>query len=296
MNYIYGYKNQINNKWYVGQTTMSLKERHRLHLSSSYNKRASDYNCLFHRKIREYGINNFELIILEEIVDRSKLDEREQYWIANKNSFVQNGGYNLTIGGQRRKDSENYLDVRAAFQSLEEIQTVIQEIKNPINLLTELAKKYEVSLSLICSINTGKKYHQDNELYPLRPLKNKVDRETVDIIIALLISGATNQEITSLLELSSDDIVYRINYGRAHVREGMKYPIRTQLTDREVKANRIKELLKEGNLNNKQIANIVRCDPSTVSNINYGKSYKDDAIDYPIRKVKPVSTIFGTEE
>ena len=37
-------------------------ERHRLHISGATHPKASDYNCLFHKKIREYGIDNFELI------------------------------------------------------------------------------------------------------------------------------------------------------------------------------------------------------------------------------------------
>ena len=65
MNYIYGYRNKITNKWYIGQTSMTVEERHRLHLSSSNHEKASDYNTLFHKKIRQYGMNNFELITLE---------------------------------------------------------------------------------------------------------------------------------------------------------------------------------------------------------------------------------------
>ena len=43
-------------------------ERHRLHISGATHPKASDYNCLFHKKIREYGIDNIELIVLEEII------------------------------------------------------------------------------------------------------------------------------------------------------------------------------------------------------------------------------------
>lgn len=52
MNYIYGYRNKITNKWYVGQTSMTVEERHRLHVSSANHEKASDYNSLFHKKIR----------------------------------------------------------------------------------------------------------------------------------------------------------------------------------------------------------------------------------------------------
>lgn len=57
---------------------MKIEERHRLHLSGATHSNASDYNCLFHRKIREYGIENFELVILEETNDKSALDDLEK--------------------------------------------------------------------------------------------------------------------------------------------------------------------------------------------------------------------------
>ena len=51
MNYIYGYLNLITNKWYVGQTSMTVEERHRLHISGATHEKASDYNCLFQMKL-----------------------------------------------------------------------------------------------------------------------------------------------------------------------------------------------------------------------------------------------------
>lgn len=286
MNYIYGYKNKINNKWYIGQTSMPIEERHRLHISGATHERANDYNCLFHKKIREYGIDNFELEILEEVPNKSDLDEREQYWIEKKNSFVKNGkGYNLTTGGQYRKGNENYVDIRAKFQTQEEINQIIKEIKNLDNSLVSLAEKYQVSLSLICLINSGKKYHQDNEKYPLRALKTKISDNIVKEIIILLKENYTNKEIADLFQID-DNIVYRINYGKAHKQNDETYPIRKELSKKEKRANKIKELLKENKLNNREIAELVKCDPSVVSNINYGKSYRDNSLNYPIRPKK----------
>ena len=283
MNYIYGYQNKKNKKWYVGQTTSNISTRDRSHVSGAMNAKASDYNCMFHRKIREYGRSNFDLVVLEEVENREDLDERERYWIKAKRSFIRDNGYNSTTGGQKRKGSENYVDIRSTFQTPEAVNQVISEIKNQNNKLTSLAEKYEVSLSLICSINTGKNYHSDKEEYPLRPLKNKVDQDTVQQIVALLKENYTNKEISDLLELSDDDIVYRINYGKAHKMSDEQYPIRKE--DRGlIRANKIKDLLREGVLNNKQIATLVGCDPSVVSNINYGKNFKDSNLNYPIRQ------------
>lgn len=250
------------------------------------NKKSSDYNCLFHKKIREYGIDNFELKILEEVSDKSDLDKREQYWIEKKNSFVKNGnGYNLTMGGRYRKSNENYIDIRSKFQTKEEIKKVINEIKDTNNSLVEIANKYKVSLSLICLINSGNKYYQEDENYPLRLLKTKISNDLVREIIILLKENYTNKEIADIFQID-DDIVYRINYGKAHKQDKEIYPIRRELSKKEVRANKIKELLKGNKLNNKEIADLVKCNPSVVSNINYGKNYKDDSLIYPIRPKK----------
>ena len=284
MNYIYGYKNKITGKWYVGQTSKSIEERHRLHLSSAYHESCNDYNCLFHRKIREYGIENFELIILEEIFDKSLLDEKEQYWIKEKHSYVRDNGYNLTTGGQQRKNNEDYQDIRQAFSS-EEIQQIYQLIGNKDIKLTEIANQYNVSLSLICMINSGQKYHNDNLIYPLRKQNIKISEDMVDEIISLLKNNKGNAEIARIYGIN-EDIVYRINKGLAHKRN-IDYPIRKIINKKQElidRANTIKTLLKENKLNNKQIADLVGCDPSVVSNINYGKNYYDKTLNYPIRK------------
>lgn len=284
MNYIYGYQNKITSKWYVGQTSKSIEERHRLHLSSAYHETCSDYNCLFHKKIREYGIENFELVLLEQVADKSLLDEREQYWIKEKKSFVRDNGYNLTTGGQQRKNNEDYQDIRQTFSN-EKIQEVYCLIKDENIKLTDIANKYNVSLSLICMINSGKKYHNDNLIYPLRKQNVKISEEIADEIISLLKENKGNAEIAKIYGIN-EDVVYRINKGLAHKRD-IDYPIRKisnkkqELIDR---ANTIKFLLKENKLNNRQIADLVGCDPSVVSNINYGKNYCDNTLKYPLRK------------
>lgn len=99
---IYRYTNLINGKTYIGQT-INYKERFRTHKNSSYNPKKSDYNYLFHRAIRKYGIDNFRIDILfavnaPEFIITKVLDEQEKYWIKEHNSYGESG-YNLTEGG-----------------------------------------------------------------------------------------------------------------------------------------------------------------------------------------------------
>lgn len=284
MGLIYGYRNKINNKWYVGQTTMPLNERHRLHISGAKNENPSDYNCLFHKKIRQYGINNFELVILENNIAKEDLDERERFWIKEKNSFIQNSkGYNLTIGGQKRKNNEDYWDVRSAF-SKEEIKEVKNKIKKGIDF-TVIANQYKVSETLISQINRGKKYQEKNETYPLFHWVNEKlsQEEVIKIIQELIEYDVSNAEIARWHNID-EEVVGKINLGKTYKQSGISYPIRKD--PRRVRADKIKQLLLTTNLTNKQIADKIGCDPSIVSNIKYGKVFFDQKLNYPLNYTK----------
>lgn len=284
MGLIYGYRNKTNNKWYVGQTIMPLEERHRLHISGAKNKGASDYNCLFHKKIRQYGIDNFELVVLEDNLPKEILDTREKFWIKEKNSFVQNGkGYNLTTGGQKRKDNEDYWDIRSAF-SKEEVEKVKNKIRKGIDF-TIIANQYNVSETLISQINRGKKYREKNETYPLfHWVSEKLSQdEVIQIIQELAEYSVSNAEIARWHNID-EEIVGKINLGKTYKQPGISYPIRKD--PREVRANKIKQLLLTTNLTNKKIADKIGCDPSIVSNIKYGKVFFDKKLNYPLQCTK----------
>ena len=92
---IYGLRNKINGKWYVGQS---------LDIYKRWDKAYRRLNCKSQPKIRnallKYGYDAFEKVILERLPnDIPTLNEREIYWIKFYNSV--DDGYNLTAGGNR---------------------------------------------------------------------------------------------------------------------------------------------------------------------------------------------------
>ena len=97
MNYIYCFENKINGHKYIGQTN-DLKVRYNAHKSQAYNSNSKDYDCLFHKKIREYGLENFDFYVLEEIddsKDEDYIDFAESFWIDKLKSWCRYGkGYN----------------------------------------------------------------------------------------------------------------------------------------------------------------------------------------------------------
>lgn len=90
---IYMAKNKINNKIYIGQTIKSLNSRFKSHL------RGKTY---FDNSLRKYGINNFEINIIDSASTIQELNQKEEFWIKKYNSIVPNG-YNILYGGKNSK-------------------------------------------------------------------------------------------------------------------------------------------------------------------------------------------------
>lgn len=100
MNYsIYQYVNKINGHMYIGMSNNPIR-RYNEHLQASRNPKNRDYNLLIHKAIRKYGIENFEFNILEEnISSLEEMKQREIYWIAYYNTYLDRSHYNETPGG-----------------------------------------------------------------------------------------------------------------------------------------------------------------------------------------------------
>ena len=86
---IYLIINRVNGHKYIGQTTQTTNKAWKQHIEDS--KRMSPDPL--HRAMRKYGTHQFLMKELEEC-DISKLDEREQYFINEYNTFEHTEGYN----------------------------------------------------------------------------------------------------------------------------------------------------------------------------------------------------------
>ena len=87
------YKHELNNKNYIGYTSLSLYERLSKHeLNSVYGIETHFYNA-----IRKYGIGNVKSSILCECENKEEATSKEKYYIEKYDSFK--NGYNMTLGG-----------------------------------------------------------------------------------------------------------------------------------------------------------------------------------------------------
>ena len=196
MFYIYCYTNNFNNKKYVGQTTYPARRRGE-HRYAAFTEDSPEYNLLFHRKLREYGEENFTFEIWEEIdtTNTDYVDGREQFWIEQKESYVKTGkGYNLTLGGQSKG--------RHKTLTPEQFQEVIDLLENTSLTYKQINEKTGRSLGNIVDINRGSLAGCPQRSYPIRKPRN-ISQETKDIIKELLeTTSMTRQEIADMMDVS----------------------------------------------------------------------------------------------
>lgn len=271
MNYIYCYTNKINGHKYVGQTN-NFKRRINEHKSCAYNKKAYSYNDLIHKKIRQYGIDNFDIEVLEIIYNdnQSLIDEREQYWIKELNSHCRTGqGYNMTEGGQGQSGIKDY--------SSEEITQAKQMIKNGIEYI-EITNQLGMSASYISSINHGVYHFDEQEKYPLYKYY-KEDKDYDELIELLINSNLSLAEIARQLGMGYST-VKKINSGT--LRKGLypTYPIR-----KVTRVDRIKNYLLNSDKSYAEIAQLTGASKETVRRTNLGITNKDDQLTYPLRNL-----------
>lgn len=273
--YIYCYTNKINNHKYVGQTN-NLRRRSNEHRSAAFNEKSTMYNNLFQKKIREYGIENFILTILEEgeAENDSQVNEREIFWIKELNTYCGNGqGYNMDMGGSKSPVNKYRL-------TPEQLDNLKQDLKKGMRYEV-LSKKYDnISSAFISSINTGYYFFDPNETYPLYKYY-KTDEEYDELIDLLVNSSMNMTDIAKKLNIGYSTIK-KINAGT--LRKGIypDYQIRKK-TGQAQKADKVKMLLQSTNLSTQKIADLSEVSLETVRRINIGETHHDENLKYPLR-------------
>lgn len=89
---IYKIQRLSDGKIYIGKTTRTLAERMKEHLRNIR-------PCYIDRAIHRYGIEAFDISIVEECTNQDELNKREIYWIAHLDCKYPNG-FNLTNGSK----------------------------------------------------------------------------------------------------------------------------------------------------------------------------------------------------
>lgn len=161
MGYIYQITNKINNKIYIGKTEFSVEKRFKEHCKDAFRERNEKrplYNAM-----KKYGIENFIVEILEEVNDGKMLEEREIYWIEQKDSY--RNGYNATLGGEGRR----YIDYDLVIETYKELG-VIREVADKLNISTDtvshILHQYNIPIPLAAEV-VKQKYGKPVDMFSL---------------------------------------------------------------------------------------------------------------------------------
>ena len=273
---IYIIKNDINEKVYIGQAVNTLNRWYH-HLSDA---RKNKKYSIIDRAINKYGKEHFYYEIIESQIEN--YNEREQYWIKYYNSRVPNG-YNIAIGGKGVGSGVDALT--SSIKDKEILESIIDTIIQTDWSLRKIANIYNVSHSTILEINNGTAYYDENLKYPLR--ENRLSDEK----FKQLVYSLKYEHDKDLSDLSKEynldkSCISEINQGTSYHKDWLKYPLRKGKTKNPLYDcwEEIIELLKNTDMQQKDIAKKYNVACGSISNINLGRSYRQENIEYPIRE------------
>lgn len=261
MYFIYCYENKINGHKYIGQTN-NLKTRYSAHKSQAYNNNSKDYNCLFHKKIREYGLDNFNFYVLEEIdkQDEDYVDFREQFWIEKLNSWCRYGeGYNENSGGKQFRKNISL--------TIEQSKKIKELLKNSDISFTQLAIDFNTYRECIARINTGRYDYDSSINYPIRITREwrEIPQEIKEKIADEILTTTTPLKQIAKNYQVSEHLINQINTGLSNLSGDYVFPLRkTNIRLNQQQETYIFESLKNGKTI-KEIANSLGIHRDTVA-------------------------------
>lgn len=108
--YIYLTTSLVNNKRYIGQ-----------HISPTFDSKYKGSGRLLVKALVKYGRNNFNVELLEWCSDIDEMNTCEEKWISVHNAVELKEFYNLAVGGQNTRHTEEVLNkIRRKREAIEE--------------------------------------------------------------------------------------------------------------------------------------------------------------------------------
>lgn len=280
---IYAYVKKENNQVvYVGLTNNLQRRRLEHERYEPFEEGRPHYNYPLSRGIRKYGPDYYECIVLEDNLTEEEAKEQEKYWIKYYDTYNDPEGYNYTPGGG--------LTHLTKFS-----ESIIKEVKSLLKqkyLFKDIMELTGVSIPHISEINTGKRWFDKNETYPLndQTCGRKLTKEQVLEVIEKIKKNYTFQQIGIEFNVS-ETTIKKINDGKTYHLDNINYPIREKrlnisknhkLTEEEL-LNLIEDL-QNTNIPFSQLASKYQVGTTTIYNINKGTTRKKETLQYPLRK------------
>lgn len=149
MGFIYKITNDINDKMYIGKTSLTIEDRWKEHIRDSKKRVLYEKRPLYNA-MNKYGVDKFHIDIIEQT---GNLDEREIYWIKYYNTYK--NGYNATLGGDG-KTKFNYNEVVELYKKFQNVREVARQLNADRTSIEDILHAMEVEV-LPGNIVIGKK-------------------------------------------------------------------------------------------------------------------------------------------
>ena len=153
---IYKITNIKNNKTYIGQTTKTFNQRYNskgVGVERVLNTDKANTHLI--NSIKKYGVNNFDVSIIDWGDSVEELNRKEQFWIQHYQSNNAKYGYNKQTGG------DNHTIVKQTY-------TILDELEAGLDRLLQICND-DTSLSDMCDLLVGSVLNKQNknELYTI---------------------------------------------------------------------------------------------------------------------------------
>jgi group I intron endonuclease len=213
MKSIYKITNNINGKFYIGQSSNPAYRFNQHMLKHSSSKSIS-------QDVDKYGRGNFTLEIIEENIDN--FQEREKYWI-NYYNDNKHELYNKTKGGEEPPTFMGE-DSPTCKYSDTQLFKVIDLVQNTYYTFTKIAQITQTSSDFVRKVNAGRRAKPLGLSFPIRK-ENHFDKIAKLIITDLKNPSLSQREIAKKYGVARSTVTM-INIGAHRFDENIKYPIR----------------------------------------------------------------------
>lgn len=193
---------------------------------------------LFSKAYLKHGIKSIEILEYIDANNRELLQEREKYWIAYYNTYLdRTKGYNMTPGG----DGSSFgIYNPASYLSQKDLEIIYDKLENSTLTFEEIAELSNSSYHIVQNINLGKHYAKEHYNYPIR--KKRVEHFGVENKTSAFYNNEeklsnlindikfSNLEFTELAKkyCISVSLLTNINRGLQYKQENEIYPLRNK--------------------------------------------------------------------